>query len=101
MGLEMFEELVRGHRHSRRRRILVADDEEKDESDEQLNWIREKEMSEPDDSDPQWSIEGSPPVAEDARREQPADPVQQQRGACSAAIPLLPEAAPWVSMDFL
>ena len=70
-----------------------------DESDEQF--IREKEMSEPDDSDLQWSIEGSPPVADDARREQPADQVQQQQGGCSEAKPLLPEASPWVGKEFI
>ena len=33
--------------------ICVADNDEKDESDKQFNWMRMKEMTEPDDSDPQ------------------------------------------------
>ena len=58
-------------------------------------------MIEPDDSDPQGAIEGSPPVADDARCEQPADHVQQQQGGCSEAKPLLPETAPWVGNEFV
>ena len=79
--------------------ILAVDNDDEDESDEQFNWIREieihkKEMSDCEDSDPRWSIEGSPPVADDARREQPADRAQQQQGGCSEARPLLPETSP-------
>ena len=45
MALEMLEEVVRDHRHFRQGDILVADDEEeKDESDEQFNWIRGRMM---------------------------------------------------------
>ena len=51
------------------------------------NWYRDivfdsddPVLVEPDVSDPMWSIEGSPPVADDARRGRPAEQDQQRQG---------------------
>ena len=51
--------------------ILVSEDD--DDVDEQFNWIDEVEASEADDDNDLWSVAGSPPFTDDARRERPAD----------------------------
>ena len=45
-----------------------------DEDSENFNWTPETEVSEPDkdEYDPMWSIVGSQPFADEARREWPA-----------------------------
>ena len=77
--------------------MLVAEDED----EENLNYIPEVEASELvfDDHDPIWSVAGSPPFTEDARRELPALHEQDQQGGNSEAEPFLWEAPSWTA-DF-
>ena len=45
-----------------------------------FNWIAEVDVSEPDDVNHMWSVVGSPPVADDARRAGPAVQDHQTQG---------------------
>ena len=51
-------------------------------------------VGEPDVSDSEWSIEGSPPIADDARRGRPAQHDQQRQGGCPTAKSQVPEGKP-------
>ena len=77
--------------------ILVAENEEfeNDDVDDNFNWIPEQEASEPDTDDPLWSVVGSPPFTEDARRELPALHDHDQQGGNSEAKPFLMGAPSW------
>ena len=65
--------------------IFVSESD--DDVDEHFNWIDEAEASEADDYNHMWSVVGSPPFTDDARREGPADHDQQMQGGLSKAKP--------------
>ena len=68
--------------------VFVAEVEGGENCDDKFYWVPEAEASEPDDDiHHQWSIVGSPPFAEDARRERPALLDEQQQGGLSKALP--------------
>ena len=51
------------------------------------DWIAEVDVSEPDDDNHMWSVVGSPPFTDDARRERPAVQDHQTQGGLSKAKP--------------
>ena len=61
--------------------------ESDDDVDERFDWIDDAEASEADDDNHTWSVVGSPPFTDDARREGPADHDQQTQGGLSKAKP--------------
>ncbi len=71
--------------------VLVDEDEDY----EKFNWIPEQRASEPNTNDPSWSVVGSPPFTDDARRELPAHHDHDQQGGNSEAKPFLMGAPSW------
>ena len=65
--------------------IVVSESD--DDVDGRFNWIDEAEASEADDDNHTWSVVGSPPFTDHARRERPADHDQQTQGGLSKAKP--------------